>query len=173
MKWMCCFELWSIDVVMYRNARLADIFPRLAVVLSCCRFRKNPVRAQQHGPCCTTRAPVLLFCVGRWCASGCTTRAVSHNTGTRVASPVLIRIMCFLFSGYVTTRAVWHNTGTRVALLYCPTRAVLYNTGTRVEVTVLVFLNLFSVPDFGFLPCFWIMLSSMNLWHDLIWLMFK
>ena len=66
-KLMCCFELYKIDVVRYRNARFGWHFSRLAAVLSCCRFRKNLTRAHQHGPCCLTRAPVLIHCVAKKC----------------------------------------------------------------------------------------------------------
>ena len=60
---MCCFELYKIDVVRYRNARFGWHFPAFGCCSELLQVQENSVRAQQHGPCCTTRAPVLLCCV--------------------------------------------------------------------------------------------------------------
>ena len=92
---------------------LAGIFPRLAAVSELLQVQENPVRAQQHGPCCTTRAPVLLFCVGKVM---CFLDTLQHGPCCTTRAPVLVPCneKKNVFSGYVTTRAVLHNTGTRV-----------------------------------------------------------
>ena len=70
-------------------------------------------RAHQHGPCCFTRAPVLIHWMGeKKCVSRhISTRAVLIHTGTRV-DPLYWQNNAF--SGHISTRAVLIYTGTRV-----------------------------------------------------------
>ena len=93
---MCCFELCIIDVVMYRNVRFGWYFSCLAAVLSCCRYRKFWVRAYQHGPCWFTRAPVLIYWMGK---ENVFPDTFQHGPCWFTRAPVLIpcigKITCF------------------------------------------------------------------------------
>ena len=63
------------------------------------KTQKNEIftQASQHGPCCSTRVPVLLLWLGIFLArsGGLPTRAVLQHTGARVDASVASKILIF------------------------------------------------------------------------------
>ena len=59
---------WKLDVyldVFVLHCTAVEMYFRANMLAyELLQVQENSARAHQHGPCCTTRAPVLIFCIG-------------------------------------------------------------------------------------------------------------
>ena len=148
---------------------LAGIF-----VFGCCsellQVQENSVRAQQHGPCCTTRAPVFLFCVGKSnvFAGHITTRAVLHNTGTRVEP------LCWLLDSVFLYMLLC----TELILFWCAVFYMFWTCCLMICIVLwrLVLNNVCMLWYQHYVDVIVMLLDDVikhELWYNLIWLMFN